>query len=426
MAAGSACRSLSAVGSFIGQTESYSCQANRRSSQAFAFHSNNLQGVSSGRYSEANAAILLPSLNSSFNGISSIALRANQQPCVPASHARQRGGAITASASRKVLLVNTHAGGHAVIGFWLAKQLQEDGHKVTFFIAGDESSDKNKKEPFTKLEELRSAGVKVVWGSPAKVGSTVEGSFDTVIDNNGKDLESVQPVADWALSNGASQFLFVSSAGIYKNTEEPPHVEGDPVKADAGHVQVEKYLNEAGFSSGAAFFRPQYITGKYNNKDCEEWFFDRIVRDRAVPIPGSGMQITQLGHVKDLAEAFVAVLGNPKALGQVYNISGAKYVTFDGIARACAKAGGFPEPELVHFNAKDFDFGKKKPFPLRDQHFFTSIEKAEADLGWTPKFDLVGGLKDSYDLDFGRGTFRKEADFSTDDMILEKAGKKKH
>lgn len=60
------------------------------------------------------------------------------------------------------------------------------------------------------------------------------------------------------------------------------------------------------------------------------------------------------------------------------------------------------------------------------QHFFTSIEKAEADLGWTPKFDLVGGLKDSYDLDFGRGTFRKEADFTTDDMILEKAGKKKH
>lgn len=34
-----------------------------------------------------------------------------------------------------------------------------------------------------------------------------------------------------------------------------------------------------------------------------------------------------------------------------------RYVTFDGIAKACAKAGGFPEPELVHFNPKDFDFG---------------------------------------------------------------------
>lgn len=45
---------------------------------------------------------------------------------------------------------------------------------------------------FSFAQELRSAGVKVVWGSPADVGSTAEGSFDTVIDNNGKDLESVQ------------------------------------------------------------------------------------------------------------------------------------------------------------------------------------------------------------------------------------------
>jgi UDP-glucose 4-epimerase len=31
------------------------------------------------------------------------------------------------------------------------------------------------------------------------------------------------------------------------------------------------------------------------------------------------------------------VLANEKAYGQVYNISGSKYVTFDGIAKACAK-----------------------------------------------------------------------------------------
>ena len=55
--------------------------------------------------------------------------------------------------------------------------------------------------------------------------------------------------------------------------------------------------------------------------------------------------------------------------------AGDRYVTFDGIARACAKAAGAPVPELIHYNAKDFDFGKDKPFPLRDQHFFTSIDK---------------------------------------------------
>lgn len=54
------------------------------------------------------------------------------------------------------------------------------------------------------------------------------------------------------------------------------------------------------------------------------------------------------------------------------------------------------------------------------QHFFASVDKAKHVLGLTPDFGLVEGLTDSYNLDFGRGTFRKEADFSTDDMILGK------
>lgn len=47
----------------------------------------------------------------------------------------------------------------------------------------------------------------------------------------------------------------------------------DPVKADAGHVGVEKYISEI-FESWVVF-RPQYMIGSGNNKDCEEWFFDR-------------------------------------------------------------------------------------------------------------------------------------------------------
>lgn len=33
-------------------------------------------------------------------------------------------------------------------------------------------------------------------------------------------------MADWAKSSGAKQFLFISSAGIYKPADELPHVEG--------------------------------------------------------------------------------------------------------------------------------------------------------------------------------------------------------
>lgn len=58
---------------------------------------------------------------------------------------------------------------------------------------------------------------------------------------------------------------------------------------------------------------------------------------------------------------------------------------------------------------------------MKMQHFFASVDKAKSVLGWKPEFDLVEGLADSYNLDFGRGTFRKAADFTTDDIILGKS-----
>jgi hypothetical protein len=60
---------------------------------------------------------------------------------------------------------------------------------------------------------------------------------------------------------------------------------------------------------------------------------------------------------------------------------------------------------------------------MRDQHFFTSINKARTDLGWAPKYGLVDGLTHSYANDFGRGLFRKAADFTADDIVLSGAKK---
>ncbi|KAH9689773.1 chloroplast stem-loop binding protein of 41 kDa b [Citrus sinensis] len=243
--------------------------------------------------------------------------------------------------------------------------------------------------------------------------------FDVVYDINGREADEVEPILD-ALPN-LEQFIYCSSAGVYLKSDLLPHCETDTVDPKSRHkgkLNTESVLESKGVNWTS--LRPVYIYGPLNYNPVEEWFFHRLKAGRPIPIPGSGIQVTQLGHVKDLARAFVQVLGNEKASRQVFNISGEKYVTFDGLARACAKAAGFPEPELVHYNPKEFDFGKKKAFPFRDQHFFASVEKAKHVLGWKPEFDLVEGLADSYNLDFGRGTYRKEADFSTDDMILGK------
>ncbi|HEY9888982.1 MAG TPA: NAD-dependent epimerase/dehydratase family protein [Candidatus Obscuribacterales bacterium] len=302
-------------------------------------------------------------------------------------------------------------GGTRFIGVYLTKLLVSQGHEVVLFNRG------NHPAPV--------AGVKEIHGDRtdgADLKAKLAGfTFDAIFDNNGRELGDTQPLVE--LFNGQLQhFVYVSSAGVYRPSDEMPHREGDAVDPNSRHkgkFATEDYLAAQGVPFTSV--RPVYIYGPQNYNDVEAWFFDRIVRDRPLPIPGDGMALTQLGHVADLAQAMAAVLGNDRAIGQIYNISGPKAVTFDGLARACAMAAG-KDPatlELVHYDPKAFDFGKQKAFPMRVQHFFTAIDKAQADLNWRPQFDLVGGLRDSFHHDFvASGRDRASADFALDDQIL--------
>lgn len=317
-----------------------------------------------------------------------------------------------------MLIVNTNSGGHAVIGFYFAKELLGSGHEVTILTVGDEGSEKMKKPPFSRFSEIVSAGGKTVWGDPAGIGKVLEGSsFDVVLDNNGKDLDIVSPVVDWAKSSGVKQFLYISSAGIYKLTDEPPHVEGEVVKADASHVGVEKYISEI-FDSWA-IFRPQYMIGSGNNKDCEEWFFDRIVRRRPVPIPGSGMQLTNISHVRDLSSMLTKAVENPAAAsGNIFNCVSDRAVTLDGMAKLCAQAAGLPI-EIVHYDPKDIGSEAKKAFPFRNMHFYAEPRAAKDILGWQSSTNLPEDLKERYDEYVKIGRDKKPMKFEIDDKILE-------
>ncbi|WOH01684.1 hypothetical protein DCAR_0521069 [Daucus carota subsp. sativus] len=324
---------------------------------------------------------------------------------------------VKASAKKSVLIVNTNAGGHAVIGFYFAKELLGSGHQVTIMTVGEESSDKMKKPPFSRFSEIVSAGGKTVWGNPSDIAKVLEGSsFDVVLDNNGKDLDAVRPVADWAKSSGAKQFLFISSAGIYKLGDELPHVEGDVVK-EAGHFAVETYMSEI-FENWASF-RPQYMIGSGNNKDCEEWFFDRIVRGRPVLIPGSGMQLTNISHVKDLSSMLTLAVENPAAAScKIFNCVSDRAVTLDGMAKLCAQAAGLPV-EIVHYDPKALSFDAKKAFPFRNMHFYAEPRAAKDILGWSSTTNLPVDLKERYEEYVKIGRDKKTMTFELEDKILE-------
>lgn len=302
-------------------------------------------------------------------------------------------------------------GGTRFIGVYLTKMLVEAGYDVTLCNRG------NKPTPVAGVKQIhcdRTDGKALKAALAGKV-------FDIIFDNNGRKLGDTQPLAE-ALLGKFEQLIYMSSAGVYLKGDQYPHLEGDALDPNSRHkgkFETEDYLanHDLPFTS----IRPTYIYGPLNYNPLEAWFFDRIVRDRPIPIPGDGTAMTQLGHVQDLATAMVKTIRNSKAIGEIYNVSGDRYVTFDGLARACAEAAG-KDPstlDIRHYDPKAFDFGKRKAFPLRVQHFYASNQKAKTDLNWQPEFDLVSGLKDSFEKDYvANGWDKKDVDFSLDDQIL--------
>lgn len=302
-------------------------------------------------------------------------------------------------------------GGTRFIGVYLTKALVEQGHEVVLFNRG------KKPAPIEGIQQIHGDRQDI----EQLTEKLKEERFDVIYDNNGRELIDTKPLVE-LFKDQLKQFVYVSSAGVYLKSDQMPHVEGDAVDPNSRHkgkFETEAYLAESGVPWTA--IRPVYIYGPQNYNPLEAWFFDRIVRDRVIPIPGNGLHFTQFGHVQDLASAMVAVLGNPQAIGQIYNISGDRYVTFDGLAKAAAIAVGKSADDLkiVHYNPKDFDFGKKKAFPLRPQHFFADIHKAQTELNWQPEYDLISGLKDSFNRDYLLSNQQDtDVDFSTDDEIL--------
>jgi UDP-glucose 4-epimerase len=302
-------------------------------------------------------------------------------------------------------------GGTRFIGVYLTKILVEQGHDVVLFNRG------KKPAPVEGITQIHGDRTDA---SQLKEKLSQE-QFDAIFDNNGRELSDTQPLAE-IFKDRVKHFVYMSSAGVYLKSDQLPHVEGDPVDPKSRHKgkhETEAFLTQLGLPWTS--IRPTYIYGPQNYNDLEAWFFDRIVRDRPIPIPGNGMHITQFGHCKDLSVAMAAVLGNETAVGQIYNVSGDRYVTFDGLARACTEAAGkSPDAvQLVHYDPKQFDFGKRKAFPLRVQHFFASVNKAKTELNWQPEYDLLSGLKDSFQNDYqASGRHDAEVDLSVDDEIL--------
>ena len=299
-------------------------------------------------------------------------------------------------------------GGTRFVGKALVSKLLSKGHEIFVFTRGTLPVPKD----VTHLKGDRS--------NDEDLKKISDHSFDLIVDSSGRKLDDTQRLLQFSgLPN--FRFIYISSAGVYGNSQFLPVGEENPIDNESRHIgkaKTESWLKAE--SIPFTSFRPTYIYGPGNYNPIEKWFFDRITNNRPIPIPLNGQVITQLGHVSDLAEAISKSIQTEKAINQIYNCSGSKAVTFKGLIETAILATGH---RISDFDLRSFDPSKLDPkarkfFPLRLTNFFTDITKIKQDLSWQPKFDLLNGLIDSYENDYIINNHQK-IDFSSDEILFD-------
>ncbi len=281
-------------------------------------------------------------------------------------------------------------GGTRFVGKSLVKKLLTKEVKIDIFTRGN--NDIPKGINFLKGDRNQINDIK-------QISNT---NYDYIFDISGRELEQTKHLISY-LKDSFKRYVYVSSAGVYKNINELPLLETDEVDKESRHkgkFETEDWLikEKIPFTS----FRPTYIYGPNNYNKIENWFFERLVNKQKIPIPGDGLLLTQLGHVSDLSDAMLKSIEIDKATNQIYNCSGEKGVTIKGLVYKCAEVCNIKSNEvnLCSFDYEKLDKKSRKLFPLRLTHYLTSINKIKNELNWEPKFDLLKGLQNSYDNDF--------------------------
>jgi len=298
-------------------------------------------------------------------------------------------------------------GGTRFVGQSLVEKLLNQNHEIDIFTRGN--------RPNLKGTNL----IKGDRNIKDNILNIKNNKYDYIFDISGRELEQTKILLE-NIKDDFKRYIYVSSAGVYKDLTELPLIESDPVDKNSRHkgkFETESWLieNKIPFTS----FRPTYIYGPNNYNKIENWFFERIVNLKTIPVPGDGNLITQLGHVSDLTDVMIKCVNYEKTKNNIYNCSGDKGVTIKGLIFKCAEACNIDKNkiQLKEFDYKNLDPKSRKGFPIRLSHYQTSINKIRNDIKWEPKFNLVNGLKNSFENDF-KFKINDNIDTSIDDQLF--------
>jgi nucleoside-diphosphate-sugar epimerase len=184
--------------------------------------------------------------------------------------------------------------------------------------------------------------------------------FDAVVDYIAFTAEDIE--RDLRLFRGKTdQFVFISSASAYQKpvrhyliTEETP-LENPLWEYSRNKIACENRLFQAYRAEGfpVTIIRPSHTYGP-TQIPCavSSWLHpwtvvDRMKRGQKVIVPGDGTSLWVLTWNADFARGLVGLLGNPNAIGEVFQITSDEVLSWDQIHLEAYQALG-AAPNVIH------------------------------------------------------------------------------
>jgi nucleoside-diphosphate-sugar epimerase len=213
---------------------------------------------------------------------------------------------------------------------------------------------------------------------------------------------------------GVKRFLYCSSTEAMGPIADPPADEDAPLNPQYEYGRSKARAEELVKASGSdwTILRPSGIYGPSNVDDVAFYFITSFKGFASKFIIGSGKNLIQFVHVKDVVQGFIRSLDTPSSAGRIYLITQARPYTYEEVYGVLANIFGKPEPRwrlrkgfaklmmlpIEGFSAligrENFLYRWETVESVTSDRAF-SIERARKELGYEPQYDLPEGMAET-------------------------------
>jgi nucleoside-diphosphate-sugar epimerase len=235
------------------------------------------------------------------------------------------------------------------------------------------------------------------------------------------DITAYQPehltIPLQVLKNRVKKWAFVSSAGVYANSDILPLEENSPKvnkMPHLGKLQCEEILKSTE-NLISFFIRPAYIYGPDNTFEREIFFFKAIEAEKEILIPGNGENLLQFSLAEEIGQNLINLgfLPDSQTLHKAFHIANKNLYSVNYFIKTCGEVVG-KEAKLKYFDpnlASQHKLDIRDIFPFRINHYFTDLEPLH-NLGLQNKISLKDGLEKTYNW------FKQNRNLYTENCIM--------